>query len=366
MTYTQGQSQALELLQQWWKSGNRQVFKLSGYAGTGKTVTIAGFADLLSLHGHIKYCAYTGKACQVMRRRGLNSCTIHRLIYEVDKSSKKPKFHLKQALDDNSTELIVIDEASMVDGKIFRDLCSFGKRIVVVGDPGQLPPIQGKSQCLEGSDITLTEIVRQAADNPIIALATCIRRGQTLQYGTFNHAIPIVHYNDLKDEFLAKADQILCGTNRTRHLLNDRLRQHYGFFDPLPMVGEKLISLKNMWGQMIEDQVVVNGTTGIVKRLIGKSPDEFRMLFQPDGCATGGVIDSVTDVFMGREPEYRSDPEHPTGVFDFGYAISVHKSQGSEWDRCLVIVDHDWGDMHAKWLYTACTRAKERLCVAIV
>lgn len=363
MKLTRGQDYALQLLSQWWHDGKSQVFRLSGYAGTGKSTIIARFADDLGITGDVKYIAYTGKATQVLVKKGLPSSTIHRLIYNVDKNSKKLKFYKKEFLEFNPS-LIVVDEASMVDEKVFADLLSFGVRVVVVGDPGQLPPIQGKSSCLANPDVVLTEVVRQALDNPIVALATFIRQGRPLQRGTFMNAIPIADFNELEDKHLLAADQVLCGTNRMRAQLNDRMRQCLGRYDTLPEVGEKVISLRNLWSVSVEGNPIVNGTTGTITRVVMRDLKSgiMRVVFRPDGASDVAVVDFATASFLGQEVVYKAD----LGVFDFGYAITCHKSQGSEYNKVALVVDHNWGDMHSRWLYTGITRAVDKLAIALV
>ena len=124
--------------------GTPQLFRLFGYAGTGKTTLARHLAA--HIDGEVKFAAFTGKAALVMRRKGCDGAsTIHSLIYRARESGEEtPTFELWDDAPASKAKLIVIDECSMVDAELGRDLMSFGVPVLVLGDPAQLPPIAGR------------------------------------------------------------------------------------------------------------------------------------------------------------------------------------------------------------------------------
>src|SRR3954469_6095078 len=186
------QDQALAAVSAWLKvkpSGGRAIFRLFGYAGTGKTTLARHIAD--SADGKVLFAAFTGKAAQVMRNKGCHGAsTIHSLIYRTRESgAETPTFELFADAPASKAKLIVIDECSMVDAELGRDLKSFGVPLLVLGDPAQLPPIQGGGFFTDAKpDVMLTEVHRQARDNPIVRLSMDIREGKRLSPGDVDDA----------------------------------------------------------------------------------------------------------------------------------------------------------------------------------
>ncbi len=185
------QDAALNAVATWLKAkpganGTPQVFRLFGYAGTGKTTLARHLAE--HADGEVKFAAFTGKAASVMRGKGCKGAsTIHSLIYRARESGEEiPSFDLWDEAPASKAELIVIDECSMVDAELGRDLLSFGVPVLVLGDPAQLPPIQGGGFFTEAEpDAMLTEVHRQAAGDPIIRLSMNIRAGEYLEPGRY-------------------------------------------------------------------------------------------------------------------------------------------------------------------------------------
>lgn len=153
MQFSPEQDKALTEVSSWLNKGRSPIFRLFGYAGTGKTTLARYFAE--TVDGDVQFAAFTGKAAQVLRSKGAtNARTIHSLIYRprgeeevadetTGKTSIAPTFSLNRQSPVAQAKLIVIDECSMVDEQLGRDLMSFGTPILVLGDPGQLPPISG-------------------------------------------------------------------------------------------------------------------------------------------------------------------------------------------------------------------------------
>ncbi|MBK9080549.1 MAG: AAA family ATPase, partial [Rhizobiales bacterium] len=178
MKWSPQQEDALARVGAWLAAGEPQVFRLFGYAGTGKTTLARHVAD--QADGEALFAAFTGKAALVMRSKGCrNAQTIHSLIYRpADTESETPTFTLNHESAAARAELIVIDECSMVDEELGRDLLSFGKPVLVLGDPGQLPPVKGGGFFTDAEpDAMLTEVHRQASDDPIIRLSMIAREG---------------------------------------------------------------------------------------------------------------------------------------------------------------------------------------------
>ncbi|WP_322990965.1 ATP-dependent RecD-like DNA helicase, partial [Hoeflea sp.] len=255
MKFSPQQDEALKAVSRWLKDGRTPIFRLFGYAGTGKTTLAKYFAD--NVDGEVLFAAFTGKAAQVLRARGAkNARTIHSLIYrpkgeeevsdeETGKTTVSPLFSINRQSPLAQAALIIIDECSMVDEALGKDLMSFGTPILVLGDPGQLPPISGGGYFTEHEpDILLTEIHRQARDNPIIDLAMQVREGREIMHGDYGTA-QVIGKNDVDRDIVLEADQVLVGTNRTRRRYNQRLRELKGFTQAFPQSGDKLVCLRN-------------------------------------------------------------------------------------------------------------------------
>ena len=249
-TFTPHQDQALRAVADWLKAkpgrnGTPQVFRLFGYAGTGKTTLARHIAD--DVNGNVKFAAFTGKAALVMRNKGCdNASTIHSLIYRTRESGEEqPSFELWDDAPASKAKLIVIDECSMVDAELGRDLMSFDCPLLVLGDPAQLPPIQGGGFFTDAEpDAMLTEVHRQAQDDPIVRMSMAVREGRSLDYGTFGES-EVVRRDGLDPDRVMAADQVLVGRNNTRRAYNMRVRERLGITEPLPVAGDKLVCLRN-------------------------------------------------------------------------------------------------------------------------
>ena len=185
MSWSPQQDAALEAVAEWLRRGDRPVFRLFGYAGTGKTTLARHIAE--GVDGEVAFGAYTGKAALVHahRRAARDASTIHSLIYrsrEADEGG--PQFVLNRSSAAAKADLIVIDECSMVDEELGRDLLSFGQPVLVLGDPAQLPPVKGGGFFTEAEpDVMLTEVHRQAQDNPIVQHVDDGARGRAPRAG---------------------------------------------------------------------------------------------------------------------------------------------------------------------------------------
>src|SRR6188768_4531261 len=226
--FTPHQQQALTVVAEWLKSkpgsnGTPQVFRLFGYAGTGKTTLATHLAE--AVDGEVKFAAFTGKAASVMRGKGCRGATtIHSLIYRTRESGDEiPNFDLWDEAPASKAELIIIDECSMVDAELGRDLLSFGVPVLVLGDPAQLPPIQGGGFFTEAEpDAMLTEVHRQAQDDPIVRLSMDVRAGEYIETGRYGET-NVLRKADLDPQRVIEADQVLVGRNTPRRSNTGRL-----------------------------------------------------------------------------------------------------------------------------------------------
>src|SRR6266849_131091 len=273
------QDAALKAIANWWKTdrGKASIFRLFGFAGTGKTTLAKHIAE--AVDGKVLFAAFTGKAACVMRSKGCHGAsTIHRLIYKPqEKNEENPTFELWSKAPASHAKLIIIDECSMVDAELARDLMSFEVPLLVLGDPAQLPPIQGGGFFTDAEpDAMLTEVHRQAQDNPIVRLSMDIRAGKTLLEGRYGET-QVVRRADLDPKRVLDADQVLVGRNVTRRAYNARLRERRGFAEPLPMAGDKLVCLRNN-----RRKGLFNGGLWVVKEKQKPRRKILRMRLEPD------------------------------------------------------------------------------------
>ncbi len=373
MKFSPQQDAALKAVSDWLKAGDRQVFRLFGYAGTGKTTLARYFAE--HVDGDVLFAAFTGKAAQVLRSRGAsNAKTIHSLIYRprgeeavenetTGKTSMSPTFSLNRQSPVAKAKLVIIDECSMVDEALGRDLLSFGTPVLVLGDPGQLPPISGGGFFTEHEpDYLLSEIHRQARDNPIIRLALDVREGREFMHGDYG-AAKVIARGDVDQDLVLAADQVLVGTNRTRRRFNQRLRELKGFPSVTPQAGDKLVCLRNDPAKGL-----LNGSLWTVMTASRETtkPGVNLLVSPEEGDSDRGVakIKLLKAAFEDPDTEIAWQTKKRYDDFDYGYALTVHKAQGSQWDE-IVLFDESFAfrDTRQRWLYTAITRAAERLTI---
>jgi ATP-dependent exoDNAse (exonuclease V) alpha subunit len=357
------QDQALTAVSRWLAdAGGAQVFRLFGWAGTGKSTLAKHLAEGVET---VRYAAFTGKAALVMRKRGCRGATtIHSLIYSlVSEKEGEPKFILDPESAAATADLIVIDEVSMVDEQLGRDLLSFGTKVLVLGDPFQLPPVQGAGFFTATEpDLMLTEIHRQAADNPIIRLSMDIREGRGLERGEYGSSRVIASSEVDRNAVLA-ADQVLAGRNKTRLAYNDRIRELKGLPHQSPVVGDRLVCLRNN-----PQKRLLNGQIWIVGEVKKKTGGRIDLTLNSDevaGARSSEVKVRTHGAFFSGQEETLSWPERRQfDEFTFGYCLTVHKAQGSQWDD-VHLFDESWvfREERSRWLYTGVTRAAEKITI---
>jgi exodeoxyribonuclease-5 len=250
-----------------------------------------------------------------------------------------------------------------VDSDLGRDLMSFRVPLLVLGDPAQLPPIQGGGFFTDAQpDAMLTEVHRQARDNPIVRLSMDIRAGNALAPGEYGES-QVVARRDLDPERVLTADQVLVGRNVTRRAYNTRMRERRGFADPLPLAGDKLVCLRNN-----KRKGLFNGGLWLIKERPRPRRQILRMHLRPDEDMSSRVVKvSVRpECFDGTIETLDWPLRKKHDEFDFGYVLTVHKAQGSQWDD-VVLFDESFAFPEARdrWLYTGVTRAAKRLTVVV-
>jgi exodeoxyribonuclease-5 len=365
-TWSPQQDQALLAVSNWLKdTSGPQVFRLFGWAGTGKSTLARYLAEGVK---SVKYAAFTGKAALVMRKKGCRGAsTIHSLIYSlISEKEGEPKFALDPESEAATADLIVIDEVSMVDEALALDLLSFGTKVLVLGDPFQLPPVQGAGYfTAHDPDIMLTEIHRQAEHNPIIRMSMEIREGGHLDYGRYDDSL-VIAKADVDREAVVTADQVLVGRNKTRVDYNDRLRELKGLPRHEPVAGDRLVCLRNN-----PVKKLLNGQIWIAAEVKKRSSARYSMLLDPDeepgrkGKSQAKVVTHAA-FFSGEEDQLSWPERRQFDEFTFGYCLTVHKAQGSQWDS-VYLFDESFvfREDRRRWLYTGVTRASERITVVM-
>lgn len=423
LTLSAQQEAAVAQIMHWYRHQRhaQQVARVWGYAGTGKSTILRFIIEELGLQpmhrdgssvGGVLFAAFTGKAALVMTRKGTPASTIHSLIYrvseatavEIDRAEKelfdlqrglarmapaarafaevqisklqlrlmdihKPVFILNDQSMVREADLIVLDEVSMVGHEMAADLLAFGKPILVLGDPGQLPPIKGTGAFTEATpDVMLTEIHRQAGESAIIRLATMARQHQHIPYGEHDALVWKMPRHAVTPAQMLNGGQVICGRNSTRLHLNAAMKHAAGFPAVYPEGrGEKIICLKNR-----HDLGLVNGMFVSLSDL----QDENHLAF------TAAVTTEDGTTVHGRQRFYKGhfddhvmpDPERARRDWrdvrrlvetTWGYAITCHKAQGSQFPTAIVYDDGlgRTAEDRARWLYTAITRAEWGLVI---
>jgi exodeoxyribonuclease-5 len=417
------QARAIAAIRDWYihRRHEQQVFRLFGYAGTGKTTITAEAIDALGLDpmtpgglGGVLFAAFTGKAALVMTRKGTPATTIHSLIYRVSEATEEeiaratedlaalrrdlprmgpsersfaltqirqlelrlenihePRFLLNDQSMLRDADLLVLDEVSMVGEDLAGDLMAFGKPILVLGDPGQLPPIRDEGFFTEAEpDVMLTEVHRQAGDSAIIRLATMAREGRPIPEGAHDAHVWKMPRHAVGPIQMLQGGQVICGRNDTRRMLNVAMKAAAGFDRPYPVgAGEKIICLKNR-----HDLGLVNG---MFLRLtdVRDDPDDAyafsAMVETEDGVALGARQSFWRGEYadhVAYDPERgRREWQARRGLVEtsWGYAITCHKAQGSQWEN-VIVFDDGFGRAlidRNRWLYTAITRAERGLVI---
>lgn len=389
MILTRKQSEGLLIAIDRYKARKKYTV-ISGYAGSGKSTLVRFIIEALDVdEDDVCYCAFTGKAAEVLRKKGnKNACTLHKLLYEsIPKPDggffRKPK----PQLDYN---VIVVDEVSMAPKSLIDLLFKHNVYVICLGDPGQLPPIDKDedNHLLDHPHIFLDEIMRQAQESEIIQLTMKIRNNESINYYD-GKEVKVIPYSQLNTGILQWGDQVLTATNATRQGINNQMRQLLNYPN-YPVDGDKMICLRNYWEDFSDDgDPLINGTIGILKnsfqtwreipRVAKSNIKKFDILMGdlsiPDTNDVYNLVDMDYKMILTGNKccdwklSYRLGKlrfkygDIVPKEFTYAYAITYWKAQGSEWDNVVVLEEQFPFDKetHAKAMYTAATRASKKL-----
>lgn len=374
------------VLMHWFKAQKKQQFiTLGGYAGTGKSTLLSFFRRTLHKEKpglQVAFCSYTGKATQVLRKKLYEHKamfkdddvrTIHSLIYKAITNERGQIIGWKRrAKGEVRFDLLIVDEASMVDAEIWEDLLSYGIPVVAVGDHGQLPPVSGSFNLMENPHLRLEKIHRQAEENSIIKLSVLAREQGTIMRGDYGNGVRKLTMEDaaplLENIFMNfNGDyMILCGYNNSRVRLNSAVRGALGFETPLPSVNDRVICLRNN-----REKEIYNGMLGYIKEIKKMAGDMYRVAISMDSFDGGFLFEGLISSEQFNSPTTLNNiagysKTKDMDLFDFGYAITVHKAQGGQAKK-VVLFEERFGrqdeEMWRRWLYTGITRAEEELLI---
>lgn len=383
---TDEQQYTLDEAIKWWK-GPEQVFQYSGGPGTGKSFLLAQILQNIGVPlERIAPMAYTGQAAVVMRGYGLpNAKTIYSWLYEpvstyemnedgtykLDPYFNKPIEKLEFIPRDlEDIDLFIIDEGSMVPQTMREEIDSRGKKIIVTGDLDQLPPIEGESAYLTSGKIyRLTQIMRQAKNSPIVYLANMAINGKYIPNGRYGNCM-VMYEDEITDNQILQAEIMICSRNKTREMINNNFRHNILKTDnPLPLVGEKMICRKNNWRIESEGINLVNGLIG---RVIGSPRVQgydsklgtYTIDFEP--IYTNGIFTDLSCDYKylnatDKQRKFIKSSRFSHGEkLEYAHAITVHSSQGSQFNNGIYVEEPFIKDIRNRLNYTAITRFKDR------
>ena len=368
---------------------------ISGYAGAGKTTLVKFIIAALDLNPEkdVAYVAFTGKAATVLSKKGNpNAMTAHKLLYKAYQKPDGTFFFKPNPPGSLGYKIIVLDECSMLPKGMWDRLLSHRVYVIACGDPAQLPPInpEDDNHALDKPHVFLDEIMRQAQDSEIIRLSMWVREGKDIKdFNCSNKQVKILSKNDLVSGVYKWADQILCATNATRNSINTTMRQYKGF-GSTPEIGDKIVSLSNHWdiSSANGNNVLTNGSIGIITdfNVISEHFPRFITPEPVDYMYTSMKIEDEDDYFSSLPIDYNTLLKNqktlnikqnmqikrskqvflnPPYDFAYAYALTVHKFQGSEAPKILLVEENFpfAKEEHMRWLYTGITRASSRLVV---
>ena len=389
ITLSKKQEEGLKVAIQRFLDGEKYTV-ISGYAGTGKSTLVKFITQSLpgiNPNTDVVYATFTGKAAQVLMSKGnQNAMTLHRLLYE---SIPKPDgTFLRRPRLSIDFPIVVVDEVSMAPKDMMDLLFLHNCYVICLGDPFQLPPIDknADNHLLDNPHVFLDEVMRQAQESEVIRLTMDIREGKEIN-NFDGHDVKIYDQTALNTGMLLWADQIISATNRTRTNMNNNIRQLLGR-GKQPEENEKLICNRNYWDIYNNNgDYLVNGTIGYLKNIY-ESFEIIPKYIKKDNniipIISGDFFSEVGDNFgsFNIDKNYiilEKDSFTPKEKyllnrnkklqhllpyeFSYGYCITGHRAQGSEWNNVLVIEESFPFDTieHARWLYTCCTRASSKL-----
>lgn len=305
-------------------------------------------------------------------------------------------FQLRQVVS-GFRDLIVLDEASMVTETTVHEIRSLGLPVLLIGDHGQLPPVKAElNRWMKRPDIVLGINHRQNETSGIITAALVVREDNHLPAGRYGDGSTFVGSAALHPELLVAATParlpadpahvVITPTNALRASVNKIYHRTLSQTDPL-VPGDRVVALQNgdrfildqngrgglgsvgEWSTTGASTFVFNGSTGTVVAVTPPvRPSQIwrdaAIALDADHQGRPGtvILSRLARWQLGARERLRPD-EHADAhaLWDYSYGLTAHKAQGSEFRRVVVLDTHppDW----QRWLYTAMTRAKEKLVV---
>ncbi len=362
---------------------------LTGGPGTGKTTTLNAIIRLFESRDlEIELAAPTGRAAKRMTElTGREAKTIHRLL-EVEWGDGEKRRFARNERNPLTCEVIIIDEASMIDALLFNDLLKalrLSCRIILVGDSDQLPSI-GAGNVLGDilaadlfPSIRLTKIFRQAKESLIVRNAHAIIKGEEAEFK-----------NKDSDCFFMKRADRYSSVATCLELVSERLPKAYGIDSltdvqilcPSRMMDTGTVNLNNLLQEKLnprkgkEPQLSYKGVYFREGDKVMQIKNNYDLQYVKDngefGCGVfNGDVGYITDIdirasivkvrYDDRIATYFSDD---IGQLELAYAVTVHKSQGSEYDYVILpLMEVPSKLKYRNLLYTAVTRAKKMLIV---
>lgn len=367
-----------------------QVFQYSGGPGTGKTTLLFEMMKRIGIDlNRVAFMAYIGQAAINMKSKGLSTAgTIHSWIYKVVNTYKTDKygnviysnklnrpimthgFVPRESLD--NIDLIVIDEAGSVPMSLKHDIEKYGIKIVATGDLDQLPPVCDVPAYLySGKVYRLNNIKRQKAGSNIVNLSRRLLKGEKIHNGYYGDVL-VIDYDELTDDMIMCSDVIICGKNKTRDIINNRVRHDILHIDSnLPLYGEKIICRKNNRFIQSDGINLANGLSGYVVSNPNQSTfngKTFKVDFNPiNSNIVFKNIDCDYKYFISDNNlrQIIKDDKYSIGEkFEFGYAITCHLSQGSQYKRGIYIEEYLDKSIQNNLNYTGITRFSD-MCIYV-
>lgn len=393
---SEGQEKVVNEAVDWFYNGSKQIFEISGPAGTGKSVVLYEIVKRLKLkEWEVLPCAYTGAAAIVMRMKGFKDAkSLHSTFYHIVKTpvydNKNDPFNLRMNTQFNIAKytytfeplrrgeiskdirLIVIDEGYMVPITMRKDILKHGIKVLVCGDANQLAPVKSEPAFLTGPGIHwLTEIMRQNADNPILYLANRAMKGQPIHCGIYGNNCIVIEDTELTPEILANAGTIICGTNRTRDMFNKNIRS-LKRYPATPVYGDRIICRNNNWEIEQDGIALANGLAGFLVSPVDpgrfrdpKDKNIFLLDFLPDLLNKPFINLKANYTYLiadyGQRQAIKNDKFQKGELFEYSYALTTHLAQGSEYPTGIFYEEFLRPNIQNQLLYTGITRFKNSL-----
>lgn len=391
IVFNEEQEQTIQDAVNWFRNGSDQVFEFDGRAGTGKSVVLNEIIQRLGLDIDEYWpMAYTGQAAIVMRLKGFpRAKSIHSSLFTLEEFiSYDPegkiimdnrfnvpqtyhKFVLKSKHDIPShVKLFVVDESRLITKDMRQKMESFGVKILACGDAGQLPPIGGAPGFLVDSNVRhLRQIMRQEKNNPILYLAERARVGEPIHCGQYGNNVLVINAEDLNDNLLSHFDTVICGTNRTREMMNKYIRENIkGYRSDIPVYGDRMICRENNWGISIFDISLANGLVGTVVNspdLSGLNDGKIFIDFYPDLANINFSNIGIDYKYLRADIEQRrfmKNLAYKNGEkFEYAYALTTYLAQGAEYFGGIYMEEFMRPEMFNTQNYTGITRFRNFL-----